>query len=131
MPREFSRSRRVAEQIKRELARLIATEVKDPRAAGATVTDVEVSRDLAHAKVYVGLFDLDGDGADVVAALRRAGGFLRGRLGADLRLRSVPELHFIEDVTEREAHRLSRLIDDAVAEDDRRHGDEGEGSRDG
>lgn len=131
MPREFSRSRRVAEQIKRELASLIATEVKDPRAAGATVTDVEVSRDLAHAKVYIGLFDLDGDGADVVAALRRAGGFLRGRLGAGLRLRSVPELHFIEDMTEREAHRLSRLIDDAVAEDDRRHESDGEGPRGG
>jgi ribosome-binding factor A len=122
MPREFPRSRRVAEQIKRELGLLIATEVKDPRTAGATVTDVEVSRDLAHAKVYVGVYDLDADGAAVVAGLRRAAGFLRGRLGAALRLRTVPELNFLEDATEREAHRLAQVIDDAVAEDDRRHG---------
>lgn len=51
MPNEFSRSKRVAEQIQRELAGLIATEVKDPRAALAVVTDVEVSRDLSHAKI--------------------------------------------------------------------------------
>lgn len=123
MPKEFSRSRRVAEQIKRELSLLIATEVKDPRVAGATVTDVEISRDLAYAKVYIGIYDLDADGADVIAGLRHASGFLRGRLGASLRLRAVPELSFIEDVTEREAHRLERLIDDAVAEDEsNRHG---------
>lgn len=122
MPKEFSRNRRVAEQLKRDLGLLIATEVKDPRTAGATVTDVEVSRDLAHAKVYIGVYDPGADGAAVVAGLRRAAGFLRHRLGAALRLRMVPELHFLEDVTEREAHRLARVIDDAVAEDDRRHG---------
>lgn len=122
MPKEFSRSRRVAEQVKRELSVLIATEVKDPRVVGATVTEVVVSRDLAHAKVYVGLYDIHADGAATVAGLQRAAGFLRGRLGAALRLRTVPELHFIEDVTEREAHRLARVIDDAVAEDDRRQG---------
>lgn len=123
MPREFARSRRVAEQLKRELSLLIATEVKDPRTAGATVTEVEVSRDLAHAKVYVGVYDPGADGAAVVAGLRRAAGFLRGRLGGALHLRMVPELRFIEDTTEREAHRLARVIDEAVAEDDRRHHD--------
>lgn len=121
MPREFSRSRRVAEQLKRELGRLIATEVKDPRTLGATVTEVDLSPDFAHAKVYIGVYDPDVDGAVVVAGLRRAAGFLRGRLGASLRLRTLPELRFLEDPTEREAHRLERLIEDAVAEDDRRH----------
>lgn len=125
MPREFSRRRRVAEQLKRELSLLIATEVKDPRTAGATVTDVEISRDLAYAKVYVGVYDPGVEGAAVVAALRRAAGFLRGRLGTELRLRAIPELRFIEDVTEREAHRLERLIDDAVTEDRRRHDGKG------
>lgn len=129
MPREFSRRRRVAEQLKRELSLLIATEVKDPRTAGATVTDVEISRDLAHAKVYVGVYDPGVEGPAVVAALRRAAGFLRGRLGSELRLRAIPELRFIEDVTEREAHRLERLIDDAVAEDDRRHDGKGTSGR--
>lgn len=130
MPREFSRNRRVAEQVKRELGLLIATEVKDPHTAGATVTEVDLSPDFGHAKVYIGVYDPAADGAAVVAGLRRAAGFLRGRLGASLRLRTVPELRFLEDVTEREAHRLKRLIDDAVAEDHRRHREDGSNRHD-
>ena len=124
MPREFSRNRRVAEQLKRELGLLIATEVKDPDTAGATVTGVDLSPDFSHAKVHIGVYDPAADGAAVVAGLKRASGFLRGRLGKTLRLRKMPELRFLEDVTEREAHRLERLIDDVVDEDRRRHRDE-------
>lgn len=126
MPNEFPRSRRVAEQLKRELSSLIATEVKDPRAALAVVTAVEVSRNLAHAKVFVAAADLTEDSEATVRGLRRANGFLRARLGAILRLRVVPELRFIEDRTEREAAKLDRLIEDAVAEDERRHRGEGQ-----
>lgn len=124
MPNEFPRSRRVAEQLKRELGTLITSEVKDPRVHLATVTDVEVSRDLAYAKVYIGVLEMADDPADVLAGLRHAARFLRARLGDSLRLRVVPELRFIEDRTEREAQRLSELIEDAVAEDRRRHGDD-------
>lgn len=124
MPNDYPRSRRVAEQIKRELSSLIATEVKDPRAALAVVTDVEVSRDLAHAKVYVSTADLDSDGEGLVSGLTRAAGFLRGRLGTSMRVRTVPALRFIEDRTEREAARMDQLIQDAVSEDRRRQGDD-------
>lgn len=120
MPNEFPRSRRVAEQIQRELSTLIATEVKDPRAALAVVTDVEVSRDLSYAKVFVAAADLSEDSQAALRGLTRAGGFLRSRLGRNLRMRYVPVLRFIEDRTEREAARMDRLIEDAMAEDRRR-----------
>lgn len=121
MPNDYPRSRRVAEQLKRELSSLIATEVKDPRAALAVVTGVEVSRDLAHARVFVAAADLAEDSGPAVRGLTRAARFLRARLGQSLRLRVVPELRFVEDRTERDAARLDRLITDAVAEDRRRH----------
>ena len=121
MPNEYPRSRRVAEQIKRELGMLITSEMKDPRVRLTTVTDVEVTRDLAYAKVYVGILEMAVEPADVLAGLNQASGFLRGRIGKALRLRVAPELKFIEDTTEREAQRLSSLIDNAVAEDRDRH----------
>jgi ribosome-binding factor A len=122
MPREFARRERVSEELKRELGILITTQVKDPRVKLASITEVDVSPDLKHAKVYVGAFDpaAPAQPADtVLAGLRAARGFLKRELGKRLRLRIMPELHFIEDVTEREAQRLEQLIDDAVAEDAR------------
>lgn len=121
MPNDFPRSRRVAEQIQRELSVLINTEVKDPRVHLATVTDVEVSRDLAHAKVFIGVLEMQDDPAEVMAGLNNAAGFLRARLGRLMKLRLTPQLRFIEDTTEREAQRLSDLIDDALAKDRDHH----------
>lgn len=122
MPREFSRKHRVAEELKRELGVLITTQVKDPRVALAAITEVSVSSDLKHAKVYVGTFDVTAateQAGEVLAGLRAARGFLKRELGKRLRLRTIPELRFYEDATEREAQRLSQLIDSAVAEDRR------------
>mgnify|MGYP001066301780 CR=1 FL=1 len=121
MPNDFPRSRRVAEQIQRELGTLITTEVKDPRVNLATVTDVEVSRDLAYAKVYIGVLEMQSDPKEVMAGLNNAAGFLRARLGRLLKLRIIPNLKFIEDTTEREAQRLSDIIDSAVAQDRDHH----------
>ncbi len=92
------------------------------------VTDVQVSRDLAHAKVFVAAADLSDDSDAAVRGLTRAAGFLRRRLGEGLRMRTVPALRFIEDRTEREAAKLDRLIEDAVAEDRRRHGEDENGA---
>ena len=125
MAREFSRKHRVAEELKRELGILITTEVKDPRVRLVAITDVEVSQDLKHAKVFVGSFDVTAateDPSQALEGLRAARGFLKRALGKRLRLRSMPELRFIEDTTERDAQHLSSLIDSAVAED-QRHGD--------
>lgn len=128
MPREFARRERVAEALKRELGDLITSQVADPRVTLATITGVDVSPDLKHAKIYVGAFDstAPAEPADeVLAGLRAARGFLKRELGKRLRLRIMPELRFIEDATERKAQRLERLIDNAVAEDTRDNSDHG------
>ena len=117
MPRDHPRSRRVAEQIQRELADLIRLEVKDPRVGMITLTEVEVSRDLSHAKVY---FTLLGDAerlAETEDGLARAAGFLRSELSHRMQLRTVPELHFAHDASVERGMRLSQLIDRAVAAD--------------
>lgn len=117
MPKEFSRSLRVGEQIHRELARLVHDAVKDPRIGMVTIVDVEVSRDLAHAKVY---FSVLGDDVTVRASetgLHRAAGFLRGELGRRLNMRGVPELRFIYDDTQQKGARVDALIDEAVRQD--------------
>lgn len=124
MPREFSRRQRVAEEIQKELGYLIATKVKDPGVRLATITEVDVSPDLKHARIYIGMFDVTsaGDQAPgVLAGLERARGFLRRELGKRLRLRVMPELRFYEDATERNAQHLSQVIRKAVDEDERRH----------
>jgi ribosome-binding factor A len=116
MPKEFSRTRRVGDQMQRELAELIRDEVKDPRVGMVTVSGVEVSRDLGHAKVYVTVMD-EGAAQETVAALNRAAGFLRHALGQSMRIRTVPQLHFHYDESIERGSRLSSLIDDAIASD--------------
>jgi ribosome-binding factor A len=86
---------------------------------------VEVSADLAYAKVYVGSFDVTGppeEANKAIEGLNAARGFLKRALGKRLRLRLMPELRFIEDTTERDAQHMREVINSAVAED-RRHGD--------
>ena len=117
MARDFQRSRRVEEQIQRLLAELVRREVKDPRVGPVTITAVEVSRDLSHAKVYFLPFDARRSATEVGAALASAAGFLRVHLKKQLQMRHVPELHFIPDETIDRAARLSALIDAAVARD--------------
>ena len=123
MPREFPRSRRVGEQIQRELAELIRDEVKDPRVGMVTVSAVEVTKDLAHAKVYITV--LNGEPAESVEGLTRAAGFLRRELGRRMTMRSVPLLHFQYDDSVSRGNELSALIDQAIASD--RHDDDGDG----
>ena len=119
MPREFHRSQRVGEQIQRLLVDLIRREVRDPRVGAITITHVEVSRDLAHAKVQFLPFDATRPAAEVEAALRSAAGFLRIQLRKHLQMRQVPELHFSVDTTIDKAARLSSIINAAVASDAR------------
>ena len=110
MPREFSRASRVAEQIRRELAELIAREVNDPRIRTATVSRVEVTRDLTQAKVFI-TPDGDSEVGTVLRAFVKAGGFLRHGLATRLRARSVPRLLFSHDKALDEAAYLARLIE--------------------
>lgn len=118
MPREFQRSKRVAEQLQRELAGLIGTAVKDPRIGLVTVTGVEVSKDLAYAKVFVSSIGESGSRAELMSALQHASGFLRHEVGQAMRLRIVPELRFQYDETMERAARLEALIAQANAPKD-------------
>ena len=116
MPREFSRTQRLGEQLRRELSALIRDEIKDPRLGMVTITDVEVSRDLGHAKVYFTVLP-DERQQQSVTVLNGASGFLRRELGRILSVRAVPHLHFfIDESIERGAH-ISSLIESAVASD--------------
>lgn len=117
MGKEFSRSQRVAEQIRRELAELIRLEVKDPRVGFISLTDVEISPDFSHAKVYFSSMRGEEGLEEILQGLRRAGGFLRRELGKRIRIHTLPELHFHYDKSVLEGSRLSALIDEAVRSD--------------
>ena len=117
MPQEFSRKRRVGEQIQQILAQLIQREVKDPRVGMVTVTAVTVSKDFDHARVYVSVFGDQEKIASTLDGLNHAAGFLRTELSHQLKLRITPKLHFEYDASLEEGNRLSSLIDSAVAAD--------------
>ena len=118
MPREFSRSRRVAEQLQRELAGLIGSVLKDPRVGLVTVTAVDVTRDLAYAKVFVSSIGQQGSHKELIDALQHASGFLRHEIGQAMRLRIIPELRFQYDETLEKAAKLEALIAQANAPKD-------------
>ncbi|MDR2924834.1 MAG: 30S ribosome-binding factor RbfA [Azoarcus sp.] len=120
MPKEYSRGQRVAEQIRRELAELVRLELKDPRVGFISLTDVELTPDYAHAKVFFTAM-VGADGVpEILEGLRRAGGFLRRELGKRVRIHTLPELHFHYDRSIEEGSRLSQLIDQTVQDDEAR-----------
>ena len=116
MPADYSRTDRIAEQIKRELALLIRNHVKDPRVGMVGILNVKVTKDLAQAKVYFDMLQEDSS-VECEKALNNAAGFLRRELGRSVKLRATPSLKFIYDDTELKANKLSHLIDKAVASD--------------
>ena len=124
MAQEFSRTRRVGEQLKRELAQLIHDEVKDPRVTMVTVNAVEVSRDLAHARIYVTSLVEQDQRDKLIEGLNKAAGFLRRELGRRISLRTTPQLHFTYDESIDSGARMSALINEAVSSDRARHVDD-------
>lgn len=112
---DFSRTDRIAQQIQRELAELVRLEVNDPRVRLVTITGVEVAGDYSHAKIF--FTRLDGKHAEAQQGLDHAAGFLRSRLAHSLKLRVMPQLHFVYDASVERGSRLSQLIDQAVASD--------------
>ena len=114
MKKTFARSDRVAEQVRRDLAMLIQTELKDPRVRMVSLTAVELTADYAHAKVF--FTTLDSDHLDEVQqGLNRAAGFLRRALGKGLHIHTLPQLHFIHDLSVERGTNLALLIDQANA----------------
>ena len=133
MAKEYSRTQRVADYLQRELAELIQHEVRDPRIGMVSITGVDVSRDLGHARVYFTSMEANSseEAAESTEALNRAAGFLRSQLSRDSRMRSVPQLRFYFDSSVGRGRELEALIRRA-AESDRELGlrddDTGEGS---
>jgi ribosome-binding factor A len=108
---------RVGEQIQRELAQMLRDQVKDPRVGRVTITAVEVSPDLSHAKVFITSLAGIEHADEAVRALGHTAGFLRSELSHRIRLYSVPQLHFAYDDSIESGIRLAKLIDEAVASD--------------
>jgi ribosome-binding factor A len=113
--KSFSRSDRVAEQVRRELAELIQMEVKDPRVGMISLTAVELTPDYAHAKVFFTTLADKEKLPGIQAGLRAASGFLRRELGRRVRIHTTPELHFVYDASIERGADLSSLIDKAAA----------------
>ena len=119
MAKQYSRAQRVGDQIQRELAMLIPREVKDPRLGFITVTGVNVSRDMGHAKVFITLMNNDSaeDIEQNLEVLSEVAGYLRMLLGKSMKMRSVPQLHFRYDESISRGAYMSALIEKAVASD--------------
>ena len=111
-----SRRARIADQIQRELAEIIRLEMRDPRVGMITLTGVELSGDQSHAKVFYTVLGAESAAREAGEGLQRAAGFLRSELAHRLSTRSVPELHFQFDESVERGARLSKLIDEAVAQ---------------
>ncbi len=118
MPREFSRNQRLGNQVLRTLNEVLRFETKDPRLELVSLTSVDLSRDLSVAEVFFSMLDPNGDPAPVKEGLDRASGFLRSRLGREIKIRHVPELRFIHDDSAAEGQRISDLIDRARSNDE-------------
>ena len=124
MAKEFGRADRVSQQIQREIAMILQREIKDPRVGMATVSDVELTRDLQHAKVFVTFFLNEEDNIEAgIKVLNDASGYIRILLGKAMKLRVVPEIRFVYDKTLVEGMRISNLITNTVRDDQLRRGE--------
>lgn len=112
MAKEFSRSHRVAEQMRRELADLLMFEVKDPRVNMVTITEIEVTGDMAHAKIF---YSAKAASEPLQQGLEKSAGFLRTQLSKRMLLRTVPQLHFVYDASIDNGMKMAQLIDAAMA----------------
>ncbi|RHW74954.1 30S ribosome-binding factor RbfA [Colwellia sp. RSH04] len=118
MAREYARTDRVGQQIQKEIAVILMREIKDPRLSMTTVSAVEVTRDLAYAKVFVTFFNDNEDEINAsLEVLSEAEGYIRSLLGKRLRARIMPHLRFVYDKSMAEGVRMGNLVDQAIASD--------------
>ncbi|WP_435952031.1 30S ribosome-binding factor RbfA [Dryocola sp. BD626] len=132
MAKEFGRPQRVSQELQKEIAIILQREIKDPRLGMmTTVSGVEVSRDLAYAKVFVTFLN-DKDEAAVkegIKVLQDASGYIRSLLGKAMRLRIVPELTFFYDNSLVEGMRMSNLVSNVIRNDDERRVNDSDDSK--
>ena len=120
MPEAFSRSQRIADQIQRDLAGILQTEVRDPRVGMATISEVKISKDLSYADIYVTLMGIEETVEArklAVNVLNQATGYMRTRLGRLIRLRVVPMLRFHYDESLARGRHLTNLINQTMKKD--------------
>jgi ribosome-binding factor A len=111
------RMRRVNESVRQVLSEAVG-ELKDPRIGFVTVTGVETSPDLRHARVYVSVFGSEESRQDSLAGLEAAHGVLQARLGRELRMKRTPQLAFEYDPTVERGVRMTQLIDELAPDDE-------------
>mgnify|MGYP000240121547 FL=1 len=120
MPAEFSRTQRLGEQIKRDLALLIQRELKDPRIGMVTLNFVDLSKDLSYADVNITVLVADDSDEKIIESLtilNEASTFLRMELGRALKVRKVPHLRFHYDDSLKRGARINALIHQALQSD--------------
>ena len=114
----FKRSQRIQELLLEEISKLLQSGLKDPRIGFTTLTRVEVSDNLKHAKVFVSVMGSEKEKADTLEALTSAKGFIRNSLGKNLYLRYLPELEFKKDENAEHVEKITRIISDLHSESD-------------
>lgn len=112
------RAERVGEAMREVIAELLTREIKDPRVGMVTLTAVDVSPDLRHARVYFSCLGEEAERQRTLAGLQSAAGFLKGQVARRLRLRYAPELTFMVDPTVEQADRLASLLKQVVPDDE-------------
>ncbi|MGD9495106.1 MAG: 30S ribosome-binding factor RbfA [Armatimonadota bacterium] len=110
------RMQSVGRELQEQIAEILRTEIDDPLIGFATITDVEMSPDLKHARVYVSVLGDEQHKRDTMRGIRRAGKFIRGQIAERMELRYVPELRFELDETAERAQRIEQLLREEAAE---------------
>ena len=114
MPKDYSRTRRVGEQVQREIAQLVQQEIKDPRLGLVTISAVKLSKDMSHANIFFTVLDEEHPIEETLKVLEGAAGFLRHELAKRMQLRIVPHIHFKYDESISYGNELSALINKAM-----------------
>jgi ribosome-binding factor A len=104
------RQERLSEQLREEISLIMDGDLEDPRIGLATITEARVTPDLSHAKVFVSVAGNDEEAKETIAALNHAAGFIRHQLGFAIRMKRIPELHFVHDDTVRTAARIEQIL---------------------
>jgi ribosome-binding factor A len=118
------RQEQVGEAVQQHMSALLQRELKDPRIGFATVTHVEMSPDLKHARIFISVMGSAEEQQNTMAALDSGKGFIRRELGSRLNLRNVPDVSFRLDTSAEYSDRISRLLNELKAEEEARKSSE-------